>query len=386
MRDFKDAFVGVGDEDFIYLDPPYLPSAGKKETHTGYAGTEFEDSHHTDLAAQARRAADAGATVVVSNHDSPRIRELYSSANEIRTLKVQRGMAHGAEKHEEVDEILAVWKPPMAWIVDALDRPIDPVAALDPFGETVPIETRERLAWRAAERNGWLNPNADPKNISFQSFKKSGAQLLTIARHGTPAARRLVFGRPGREQLLGLEFLAEVVMAMNKEILSPSTVDDFFTNLRFVAEGVESFVSDATLRDDILRRCLKTKLKTLLNPDGDAKRTLLRDRLAKRYGFAAAVMGAHRWRASSEPGGRLLLLAERCTPRSTDAFGRVCSGILEHCITETAFLAMFPAVKIGPARGVGPDGHSDLAASDLKAAEVAWPVRQKSSASVQKDA
>ena len=93
VRDFKDAFVGVGDEDFIYLDPPYLPSAGKKETHTGYAGTEFEDSHHTDLAAQARRAADAGATVVVSNHDSPRIRELYSSANEIRTLKVQRGMA-----------------------------------------------------------------------------------------------------------------------------------------------------------------------------------------------------------------------------------------------------------------------------------------------------
>jgi DNA adenine methylase len=375
VRDFKEAFVGAGVEDFIYLDPPYLPSEGKQETHTGYAGTEFGESHHAELARLAREAADEGATVVVSNHDSALIRKLYASADEIRSLTVLRGMAHGGDEQEEVDEILAIWKPSFSWVIEASERPLDPVDALDPFDRNAHPETIDRIVWRTAKRNGWLEAKADPKHLTFESFKKSGAQLLTIARHGAPAAQRLVFGRPGREKLLGLEFLAELVMLQSKKGVPATTVNDFFVALLSLVEGIEAFVVDPKLRDAIVKRAFKTKLKVLLNPDGDAKRTLIRDRLPKRYGFAAAVMQAKRWSAGSEPGGRLLLLAERCVPSATDAFDLVCKGILRNGVTENAFVAMFPSVKTGPARGVGVDGHGDLKGKDFKAAKTAWPIK-----------
>lgn len=366
VRDFKDAFAGAGIRDFLYLDPPYLPSEGKKVTHTGYAGTEFLEEHHAMLADLARKAADDGATVVVSNHDSIRIRELYASANEFRSLKVLRGMSHGKDKQEEVDELLVVWKPPFVAIIETFDRPVDPVEALDPFGGTLPLATLDRIAWWAAKRNHWLKDgNADIHNITFQSFKKAGAQLLTIARHGTYTARQLVFGRQGREKLLGLEFLAEVVMAMKNGDVTFDQAEQFFEGVLATAKGIEAFVPDKRIRDDILRRCLKTKLKILLNPDGDGERTLIRKHLAKRYGYAAAVMMGRRWTANSEPGGRLLLLAERCIPRDTKAFSNLCEAIIKTPVKEKDFLEKFPAVKTGPARGVGVQGHSDLCAADL---------------------
>lgn len=57
---------------FFYLDPPY------DGTFTGYTADGFGEAHQRQLAEDARWLADNGATVVVSNSDTPLIRALYA--------------------------------------------------------------------------------------------------------------------------------------------------------------------------------------------------------------------------------------------------------------------------------------------------------------------
>jgi DNA adenine methylase len=112
LQDFRTAIALAGPGDFVYCDPPYLPEEGKKITFTGYS-TAFGVQDHIDLAALARAAADRGAKVVVSNHDSEFIRATYASADSITALAVERkaGRKKGEAAKTSAKEILAVWSP-----------------------------------------------------------------------------------------------------------------------------------------------------------------------------------------------------------------------------------------------------------------------------------
>lgn len=106
--DFREAFRLVQREDCVYCDPPYIPLSSTAK-FTGYAGNTFGPTDQRDLAALAEKAAEKGARVVLSNHDSAEARDLYRSASRIRELAVRRSISCDGGKRARVAELLAVY-------------------------------------------------------------------------------------------------------------------------------------------------------------------------------------------------------------------------------------------------------------------------------------
>lgn len=63
--------------DFVYLDPPYLPSLSRNE-FTSYTKDRFEISKHDKLAEIFADLDSRGCKVLLSNSDNPYVRRLYS--------------------------------------------------------------------------------------------------------------------------------------------------------------------------------------------------------------------------------------------------------------------------------------------------------------------
>ncbi|MSU66353.1 MAG: Dam family site-specific DNA-(adenine-N6)-methyltransferase [Opitutus sp.] len=108
--DFRDVLAEAREGDFVYCDPPYVP-ASATANFTAYAKGGFGPPEQAALAAGCRDAAHRGATVVVSNHDTPGTRELYAEADERRELLVGRRISCNAEKRAAARELLAVYRP-----------------------------------------------------------------------------------------------------------------------------------------------------------------------------------------------------------------------------------------------------------------------------------
>lgn len=62
--------------DFVYFDPPYLPLS-KTASFTGYTKEAFSLEQQAELAALARHLSERGVLVMLSNSNSPVIRDLY---------------------------------------------------------------------------------------------------------------------------------------------------------------------------------------------------------------------------------------------------------------------------------------------------------------------
>jgi DNA adenine methylase len=70
----------LGEDDFIYLDPPY------DGTFTSYSKTAFGEEQQRSLAEDFVNLSNKGASVMLSNSDTPLIRQLYRGFN---TTEVQ---------------------------------------------------------------------------------------------------------------------------------------------------------------------------------------------------------------------------------------------------------------------------------------------------------
>ena len=92
----------------FYIDPPYIPaSATLSNVKYTYQGFSFEQQK--ELASLAGRLASHGAKVVVSNHDLEITRELYKSADEIRSIDVRRSGSCKTSSRGNVKELIAIW-------------------------------------------------------------------------------------------------------------------------------------------------------------------------------------------------------------------------------------------------------------------------------------
>lgn len=84
--------------DQVYCDPPYVPLT-PTACFTGYCSLPFGLPEQKRLAYEARKAAYKGATVVLSNHDLPVVRnELYPPASGFRHVarpRVARAISRG---------------------------------------------------------------------------------------------------------------------------------------------------------------------------------------------------------------------------------------------------------------------------------------------------
>jgi len=74
-RSLADGRVQAGD--FVYLDPPYQPLS-KTARFTAYTDRDFQMKDHARLADLAHRLDAMGARFLLSNSDTPELRELYA--------------------------------------------------------------------------------------------------------------------------------------------------------------------------------------------------------------------------------------------------------------------------------------------------------------------
>jgi len=100
---FYDAVKDVNKGDFIYFDPPYYPL--KKESFTTYTKEQFLEKEQKMLAELFKELDKKGCKVMLSNSDTPFIKELYKEYN-ISFVKANRMINCDATKRGKVNEVV----------------------------------------------------------------------------------------------------------------------------------------------------------------------------------------------------------------------------------------------------------------------------------------
>jgi DNA adenine methylase len=95
--------------DVVYADPPYVPLSATA-SFTAYAEGGFGHEEQVALAQAAREAAERGVPVLLSNHDTPVVRDLYAGA-EVESLPVRRSISRDGANRSDVAEVLAFMRP-----------------------------------------------------------------------------------------------------------------------------------------------------------------------------------------------------------------------------------------------------------------------------------
>jgi DNA adenine methylase len=84
--------------DFVYFDPPY------HKTFSGYDGLGFGDKEHKELAAFCRELSQKGVLFMLSNSDTPFIRQLYEGFD-IENVEASRFISCKANKRKKINEL-----------------------------------------------------------------------------------------------------------------------------------------------------------------------------------------------------------------------------------------------------------------------------------------
>lgn len=102
------SFTSVGEYaksgDLVYFDPPYVPLS-KTASFTSYTEQGFGPEHQIELRDLALDLIKKGIRVVLSNHDTPLIRELYVDFK-IESIKVRRMINSKGSKRGPVNEVI----------------------------------------------------------------------------------------------------------------------------------------------------------------------------------------------------------------------------------------------------------------------------------------
>jgi DNA adenine methylase len=96
QSDFEIACADVKPGDFVYFDSPYVPISDTAN-FTDYTKDGFSYESHRRLANLFRRLDSMGAFLMLSNHDVPLVRELYSGYK-IETVDVRRNINRDSSK------------------------------------------------------------------------------------------------------------------------------------------------------------------------------------------------------------------------------------------------------------------------------------------------
>jgi DNA adenine methylase len=106
--DFRRALALAGHGDVVYCDPPYVPLTATAN-FTGYAAGGFSERDQRELHTLAVEAADRGALVVLSNHDTPFTRHLYRGAARLESLLMPRTISCDGTNRTKAAELIAVF-------------------------------------------------------------------------------------------------------------------------------------------------------------------------------------------------------------------------------------------------------------------------------------
>ncbi len=95
--------------DIVYCDPAYVPLSDTAN-FASYGADGFDFADQLRLAQAAVRAADRGATVVISNHDTELSRELYARA-ELHQFDIWRSISRAGATRGTAPELIATYSP-----------------------------------------------------------------------------------------------------------------------------------------------------------------------------------------------------------------------------------------------------------------------------------
>lgn len=114
--DFAQAVEGAVKGDLVYFDPPYVPLT-ETSNFTSYTAVGFTAEDQRRLADTFRDLAQRGVSVVLSNSDTPLIRDLYKDFT-IRKVGARRAINNVATQRGIVNEVLVTsftewWLDPM---------------------------------------------------------------------------------------------------------------------------------------------------------------------------------------------------------------------------------------------------------------------------------
>lgn len=103
-EDFQSATSTAQPGDWVYLDPPYVPT-GAWGDFTRYTKTKFPLEEHERLAATLKDLNDRGVYFLLTNSDTPLVRELYDGFH-MTTLATRRDIDLRADQRKSVDLVV----------------------------------------------------------------------------------------------------------------------------------------------------------------------------------------------------------------------------------------------------------------------------------------
>lgn len=104
--DFEMVLDNARPGDFVYLDPPYYPLS-RTASFTDFTDQSFSSRDHERLARVFRQLARRGCLVMLSNSDTPFVRELYSGYEPgIIPLTANRSINSRGDKRGPVGELV----------------------------------------------------------------------------------------------------------------------------------------------------------------------------------------------------------------------------------------------------------------------------------------
>ena len=106
LRDFESVLEQAKPGDFIYFDPPYHPLK-KTSNFTSYTTGKFGEEEQRRLAAVYAQLAVRGCFVLLSNSDTPLIRDVYRDFH-IHEIQANRAINSKPERRGKITELLII--------------------------------------------------------------------------------------------------------------------------------------------------------------------------------------------------------------------------------------------------------------------------------------
>lgn len=109
--DFTETVVSplLTSDTVIYCDPPYLPVSATANFTQYHSGPFGEEQHRQLVATLVKANRETGASVVISNSDTPLTREIYKDFR-FQEITVQRSISTNTQKREKAKEVIGVLK------------------------------------------------------------------------------------------------------------------------------------------------------------------------------------------------------------------------------------------------------------------------------------
>lgn len=102
--DYRQVLKGLRKGAFVYLDPPYMPIS-ESAAFTSYTQQGFDWQEQVNLKLECDKLNAKGIKFLLSNSDTPELRELYKDY-EIITVKARRAINSNGNRRGEINEIL----------------------------------------------------------------------------------------------------------------------------------------------------------------------------------------------------------------------------------------------------------------------------------------